>query len=213
MKTSFLTLTAALAALLLAASCGEKTCTRPGETLPILAWHSIPADQLTEERFQELADAGFNINFSHLWSLNDALKSLELGQKTGVKILFTCGDLYGKTDSIVSLVKDHPALWGYFLRDEPWCKDFPDLAAWKWVGPATLDQSQEGPNVFRLGGKYWMIADVWQGLAVYESDDLTAWRRQEGDILSMRGRGRLEVAEVRGTTKKGRTVVVLKRYM
>lgn len=36
---------------------------------------------------------------------------------------------------------------------------------------------------------------------------------KEGDILSMRGRGRLEVAEVRGTTKKGRTVVVLKRYL
>ena len=33
------------------------------------------------------------------------------------------------------------------------------------------------------------------------------------DIISMRGRGRLEVAEVRGQTKKGRTVVVLKRYI
>ena len=36
---------------------------------------------------------------------------------------------------------------------------------------------------------------------------------KEGDILSMRGRGRLEVAEVRGQTKKGRTAVVLKRYL
>ena len=34
---------------------------------------------------------------------------------------------------------------------------------------------------------------------------------KEGDIISMRGR--LEVAEVRGQTKKGRTVVVLKRYI
>ena len=34
-----------------------------------------------------------------------------------------------------------------------------------------------------------------------------------GDMLSLRGRGRLEVAEVRGQTKKGRTVVVLKRYL
>ena len=34
-----------------------------------------------------------------------------------------------------------------------------------------------------------------------------------GDIISMRGRGRLEVAEVRGQTKKGRTVVVLHRYL
>ena len=31
--------------------------------------------------------------------------------------------------------------------------------------------------------------------------------------ISIRGRGRLEVAEVRGTTKKGRTVVLLKRYL
>lgn len=29
----------------------------------------------------------------------------------------------------------------------------------------------------------------------------------------MRGRGRLEVAEVRGTTKKGRIGIVLKRYL
>ena len=36
---------------------------------------------------------------------------------------------------------------------------------------------------------------------------------KEGDILSMRGRGRLEVAEVGGLTKKGRIGVRLKRYM
>ena len=36
---------------------------------------------------------------------------------------------------------------------------------------------------------------------------------KEGDVLSMRGRGRLEVAEVRGQTKKGRTSVVLHRYL
>ena len=35
---------------------------------------------------------------------------------------------------------------------------------------------------------------------------------KEGDVLSMRGRGRLEVQEVRGQTKKGRIVVVLKRF-
>ena len=33
-----------------------------------------------------------------------------------------------------------------------------------------------------------------------------------GDILSMRGRGRLEVAEITGQTKKGRIGVLLKRY-
>jgi len=35
---------------------------------------------------------------------------------------------------------------------------------------------------------------------------------KEGDVLSMHGRGRLEVAEVRGQTKKGRIGVLLKRF-
>ncbi|MDO4178863.1 MAG: YlmH/Sll1252 family protein [Phascolarctobacterium sp.] len=34
-----------------------------------------------------------------------------------------------------------------------------------------------------------------------------------GDIISFRGRGRVEVAEVKGTTKKGRTSITLKRYI
>lgn len=36
---------------------------------------------------------------------------------------------------------------------------------------------------------------------------------KEGDVLSMRGRGRIEVVEVRGQTKKGRIGVLLKRYL
>lgn len=36
---------------------------------------------------------------------------------------------------------------------------------------------------------------------------------KEGDVLSMRGRGRIEVEEVRGQTKKGRTSVTLRRYL
>ncbi|MCD8174956.1 MAG: YlmH/Sll1252 family protein [Phascolarctobacterium sp.] len=36
---------------------------------------------------------------------------------------------------------------------------------------------------------------------------------QEGDIISFSGRGRVEVAEICGTTKKGRISIVLKRYV
>ena len=34
-----------------------------------------------------------------------------------------------------------------------------------------------------------------------------------GDIISMRGRGRVEVSEVLGQTKKGRVSILLKRFM
>ena len=109
---------------------GEGSCTAEGEVLPIMAWHSMPTNEFTLERFQELSEAGFNVNFSFMYNLQDALKALDLGQKTGVKIMFMCNELNSNPDSTAALVKDHPALWGYFLRDEPWCKDFPGLASW-----------------------------------------------------------------------------------
>ena len=36
---------------------------------------------------------------------------------------------------------------------------------------------------------------------------------KEGDVISFRGRGRVEVAAINGTTKKGRTSLLLKRYL
>lgn len=36
---------------------------------------------------------------------------------------------------------------------------------------------------------------------------------KEGDVISFRGRGRVEVAAVNGTTKKGRTSILLRRYL
>ncbi|MBQ6254193.1 MAG: hypothetical protein IJK05_06050 [Bacteroidales bacterium] len=110
-----------------AVSCGNK-----GDkvSIPILAWYSIPAEYASEETYQELADAGFNINFSHIGGFDDALKALELGEKTGVKIMFTCSELSTDPEATVMKVKDHPALYGYFLRDEPAVRDFPGLAAW-----------------------------------------------------------------------------------
>ena len=36
---------------------------------------------------------------------------------------------------------------------------------------------------------------------------------KEGDVFSMRGRGRVEVVEVRGKTKKGRIGISLRRYL
>lgn len=36
---------------------------------------------------------------------------------------------------------------------------------------------------------------------------------KQGDILSMRGRGRLEIVEIRCKTKKGRTAVLLRRFL
>ena len=52
-----------------------------------------------------------------------------------------------------------------------------DLYHFEVLGVEIDDCPQEGPNVFELGGKKWMISDCWDGLAVYSSDDYINWKR------------------------------------
>lgn len=61
--------------------------------------------------------------------------------------------------------------------------DSEDLYNWEYKGICTNDCCQEGPNVFEFEGKYWLIADEWNGLAVYCSDDLSNFIRQDGKRL------------------------------
>ncbi|MCQ2119026.1 MAG: hypothetical protein MJY84_03790 [Bacteroidales bacterium] len=119
---------ASLAVLLPLASCSEEPL--PEAELPIMAWHSIPASHTSVETFQEMKDCGFNIHFTFYYSLKDLFNALDAAEKVGVKVMASASALYSQTDSVVNLIKDNPALYGYFLRDEPLPPAFPDLAAW-----------------------------------------------------------------------------------
>jgi len=85
--------------------------------------------------------------------------------------------------------------WRLWYNDERDSKsihfaDSDDLLTWTERGRAVGDQRGEGPVVFRFAGAYWMITDVWQGLAVYRSSDAVGWVRQQGgDLLAEPGRG------------------------
>ncbi len=60
------------------------------------------------------------------------------------------------------------------------------------------------------------MADEIKGLNIkvnWKEAKKAAQPVSEGDIISFRGRGRVEVAEIRGTTKKGRISVTLKRFI
>jgi GH43 family beta-xylosidase len=68
--------------------------------------------------------------------------------------------------------------------------DSPDLVRWTDRGKAVGDQGGEGPKVFEWHDSYWMITDVWDGLAVYRSPDALRWTRQPGgNLLQQPGRG------------------------
>ena len=78
--------------------------------------------------------------------------------------------------------------WRLWYKDEKrgshtFYIDTRDFREWRAGSEATSDTDQEGPNVFALGGRYWLVADVWNGLAVYASEDLTCFTRRGENLL------------------------------
>lgn len=98
--------------------------------IPILGWYSIPPDFATVARYKEMKDAGFDISFSFLRNPDDVQKSLDAAQQAGIKIVISCPELKSQTESIVKRFMKHPALAGYFLRDEPPVDGFAELGSW-----------------------------------------------------------------------------------
>lgn len=64
--------------------------------------------------------------------------------------------------------------------------DSDDLYDWHPIGPAVTHRPHEGPNVFELGGWYWMLVDEWRGQGVLRSADLQHWEHR-GLILDAPG--------------------------
>jgi len=65
--------------------------------------------------------------------------------------------------------------------------DSPDLYQWTSHGNAIPGVAGEGPKVFRWQDRYWMIVDVWNGIAVFNSTDCLKWTRQSDNILKEPG--------------------------
>lgn len=85
-----------------------------------------------------------------------------------------------------------PGKWKMWYKDEEnqshsYAAESADLYNWRVLGPEITDCAHEGPNVFRFQGRFWMITDPWDGLAVYRSDNCTNWTRQSRNILNTPG--------------------------
>lgn len=55
-------------------------------------------------------------------------------------------------------------------------------STWRVEGLVIGGRPHEGPKVFALGRRYWMVTDEWRGLAVHRSrDGAGGWERQKRD--------------------------------
>ncbi len=100
------------------------------ERVPILGWHSIPEQEISLERFRELAEMGLTHSLMH-YSAEGNRRALDYAAEVGVKLFV--GDSRFESvgeglEEAVRLYRDHPALAGYTLRDEPSLGAFAGLA-------------------------------------------------------------------------------------
>jgi len=110
-------------------------------SFPIMTWFGIPQKYLDREHFQDLADAGFTINFSHLGTETLNMQALQFGLQTGVKLIVNDNRIQPdkpvdeaalkSVDAVVERYKSHGALFGYHIRDEPSAAIFSNMAAIK----------------------------------------------------------------------------------
>jgi hypothetical protein len=105
----------------------ENKLPTPAELFPVLAWGGPPT---RHEAYRELAEAGFTWNLTAVGTADAAAKALDVAKAAGVKQLVCCVELQGRDpEPTVKRFKDHPALGGYYVRDEPPAGEFAKLAA------------------------------------------------------------------------------------
>lgn len=86
-------------------------------------WVHPPADERMEERYCEIAEAGFNVVLGGPGRAEQIARQLELCRKFNLKAIVS---VPGR--NLDNLAPDHPALWGYSWRDEPSASDFDALS-------------------------------------------------------------------------------------
>ena len=101
------------------------------EEFLISYWQGPPPG---EERFAEVAEANFNVAMS-----GGGREALHLAEKHGLKVLLQDRRITARNfqqegfekylDAVIADHADHPALWGYFVTDEPNASQFENLAA------------------------------------------------------------------------------------
>lgn len=95
---------------------------------PIIAWTDAETDDF-ETRFRSMKDCGINVYLGWYSSLDKVMLALDGAEKAGIKLITKSDELFSDTENTVKAMMDHPALFGYHIKDEPEVDDIPTIAA------------------------------------------------------------------------------------
>ena len=116
----------AISAVLLC-SCSKNVQSVP-QTIRIVSWGGIGAAK-ADTLFSLAKECGFDTHLGLYSTQENAALSMDAAARAGVGIIINFPQLKDSTESAVSLIKDHPALVAYHIKDEPELDDFEWLKA------------------------------------------------------------------------------------
>lgn len=93
--------------------------------IPIVAYYGIPLKYSNVNRLKEFKEAGFDVSicFYNDTPVDTLIRILDDAQKSNVQLIISSGWVSVQPHVGIPRLKNHPALYGYFLQDEPWPKD------------------------------------------------------------------------------------------
>ena len=94
--------------------------------MKIISWGGISADKADTMYFLA-KECGFNTHLGLYSTQENALLSMDAAQRAGIGIIINFPQLKDSTESAVALIKGHPALVAYHIKDEPVAGDYPWL--------------------------------------------------------------------------------------
>ena len=99
----------------------------PSAPMPLIAWGSPAWSDNVAARYQEFAEAGFTHGMVGFPDADKGKALLHAAHAAGVKLMPMTWFSQVSAQDIARTFKDHPALAGYYLMDEPGAEQFPEL--------------------------------------------------------------------------------------
>ncbi|MDP2334855.1 MAG: hypothetical protein Q8N05_00095 [Bacteroidota bacterium] len=104
---------------------------KPGGIIPVMSWAGISQTEVSVESYKKLKDVGVNIDIAFFSSADAIATALDAAGKAGIKLMISCPELKSDPEKTAQRFKNHPALEGYYLGDEPGSSQFQELADWQ----------------------------------------------------------------------------------
>ncbi|WP_294277116.1 hypothetical protein [uncultured Chryseobacterium sp.] len=125
-----------------------------GQKIPILGFVGIPESNATVSNYKKMKEAGFSISLMTFSDHQNALKALDAASQSNIKLILSYPELYSEPQESISKIKNHAALGGYYLGDEPRPRDFKDFKKFaetiKVYDPAPVFYANLFPNYTTL---------------------------------------------------------------